>query len=84
MKYENFEQATKIVEQIREHEKTLELINSEPIVILKRPYRDESMSIDTGYKNEIDRGCFAIDFVDVLRKDTEKRIETLKMMLLIL
>jgi hypothetical protein len=81
MKYENFEQVKKLIEQIAKHKATLEIINSEPIIKIERPFTSDNISIETINEDRVDMGCYALDFLAALREDVQNRIETLKGML---
>lgn len=81
MKYENFDQVKKLVEQIAKQKAILEIINSKPVITITRPFTSDSISIETINENRVDMGCYALDFLTALREDIEKRIETLKGML---
>jgi hypothetical protein len=74
----NYETIKTIIATIKQHEKTLEVINSKPIIIVKRPFCDEKISIETYDYEKQDMGCYAEKFVGILREDIENRISNLK------
>jgi len=77
MKYENFETVQGIIKLIHEHEETLDLINSKPIVIIKRQYGTETINFFTDEK-EYDFDVYVKSFIENIRENIESRISNLK------
>lgn len=79
MKYENFSQIVIIVKQIECLEKTLNLINSEPLIIIKRKFESENITI--GLRDSDDYLDRSLQFIESIRNDIEIRITGLKKIL---
>ena len=80
MKYENNETIQKMVKKIQDYEKTLDLVDSDIVITIKRRYAKDGIDFyvnETGYDHE----RAVNDFVKNVKESIESKIDILKLQL---
>ena len=78
MKYENFETVKKIVDQIKKHQRNLDLLENNNTVIIEYSYGSRLYSIGTWDDSDHEYQKQAAALIDFIRDDLQNRIDNLK------